>query len=173
MSVTLEDREALVDRVDENDNPIGTISRSQVFKVHANFRVAHLLIFDRVGRLLIQQLALSRKRHPGQWGSSVAAYVLAGETYEQAMKRRTLEELGLQDLELMHLGKTTMVDEGCLKFISVFSIQHEGLFNIDRSHIASVRFVSFREMIALPQKPGERFTATLAHVLSRLISPRG
>src|SRR6266436_6616515 len=98
----------LVDAVDQNDAPIGVIRRNEVFRQHANFRVAHDLIFNARGELLVQQLANTRTRHPDYWGSSVAAYLFAGESYQAAAKRRLAEELGVYGVPLNYIGKTSM-----------------------------------------------------------------
>lgn len=169
MSSSLVLRNALVDRVDAQDHPIGTVRRSDVFRFRANFRVAHLLIFDQAGRLLIQQLAASRERHPQQWGASVAAYVLTGETYEEAIRRRSFQELHLESLDFSVLGKTTMIDEGCSKFISVFTTQYEGQLDPDPSHITSLKYVSLSDIIELKRKQ-HVFTPTFIHIISSLLA---
>ena len=74
----------LIDAVDNQDNVTGRIKRNEALRRHANFRVVHILLFNHHGNLLLQQLAVTRERHPGAWGSSVAAYVASGETYKQA-----------------------------------------------------------------------------------------
>jgi len=48
----------LLDSVNEQDQPIGTVSRANVFKVHANFRVAHVFIFNHTGELLLSRTDL-------------------------------------------------------------------------------------------------------------------
>lgn len=109
--------EMVIDRVDAHDKPIGVIHREEVFSKRANFRVAHDLVFNSRGELLIQQLSNTRTRHPGDWGSSVAAYLFAGESYQAAAERRLAEELGVSGIRLNYIGKTSMVDQGVEKFI--------------------------------------------------------
>ena len=84
----------LIDSVDSRDRVIGSVTRRDVLRQGANFRVAHLFLFNDNSELLLQRLAASRPRHPGCWGSSVATYVNAAETYQEAIFRRTFEELG-------------------------------------------------------------------------------
>src|SRR5882672_6290217 len=131
----------VIDAVDQRDAPIGRIPRSQVFRQRANFRVVHDLIFNSRGELLVQQLASTRNRHPGYWGSSVAAYLFAGESYRTAAERRLAEELGVRDVPLAYVGKTSMEDDGAHKFIAVFAATCDGPFNFDRSHIERLEFV--------------------------------
>jgi len=158
--------EMVIDAVDQNDVPIGTIRRNEVFRQQANFRVAHDLVFNSRGELLVQQLANTRTRHPGYWGSSVAAYLFAGESYQAAAQRRITEELGVRNVLLDKIGKTSMEDEGSHKFIGVFRAIHDGPFTFDKNHIARLEFLP-REVIHELNVTGSRtFTPTFLRVLS-------
>lgn len=109
-----------VDAVDEQDRATGVVERGRVFDEGRNFRTVHVVLLDQWGRLLVQQLASGRPRHPGRWGSSVAGYLHAGESYEQAANRRVGEELGVQP-QLRWVGRVAMEDDGVTKFVGVFS----------------------------------------------------
>jgi isopentenyl-diphosphate delta-isomerase len=156
----------VVDRVDRDDQPIGLIHRDEVFIKRASFRVVHDLIFNSRNELLVQQLASTRTRHPGYWGSSVAAYLFAGESYQAAAVRRLGEELGVHGVALSYIGKTSMTDEGSEKFIGVFAATSDGPFHFDRSQIQKLEFLP-RNVIHQLQLSGERtFTPTFLKVLS-------
>src|ERR1700726_920133 len=144
----------VVDRVDRDDQPIGLIHRDEVFIKHARFRVVHDLIFNSRGELLVQQLASTRARHPGYWGSSVAAYLFAGESYQAAAVRRLAEELGVHGVALSYIGKTSMTDEGSEKFIGVFAATSDGPFHFDRNQIQKLEFLQ-RNVIHQLQLSGE------------------
>jgi len=156
----------VIDSVNQDDVPIGSVSRNKIFRQRANFRVVHDLIFNSRGELLVQQLARTRDRHPGYWGSSVAAYLFAGESYGAAAERRLGEELGVHNVPLAYVGKTSMEDEGSHKFIAVFAATYDGPFSFDRSHIERLEFLS-RHVIHELQSTGMRtFTPTFLRVLS-------
>jgi isopentenyldiphosphate isomerase len=154
----------IIDVVDQADTPVGVIPRAEVFQKHANFRVSHVFIFNSRGELLLQRLALNRHRNPGTWGSSVASYLFSSEDYLQAAQRRVRQELGISDFLLFPLGKTEMVDDGCLKFISVFQSFNEGPFNYDPSHIDQVEFVSIPEIRRMIASGSRIFTPTFLQV---------
>ncbi len=155
----------VIDVVDHADKPIGIIPRGLVFQEHASFRVTHNLVVNTHGELLIQQIASTRNRHPGYWGSSVAAYMFAGESYEAAANRRLVEELGVRNVALRYLGKTSMIDEGCFKFIAVFSGTSDGPFTFDHAHVARLEFVSISRLHELIDTGSRRFTPTFLEVL--------
>lgn len=156
----------IVDQVDGNDRPIGVLRRAEVFRRRANFRVAHDLVFNSRGQLLIQELAATRSRHPGYWGSSVAGYLFSGESYEAAARRRLSEELGITPLNLEYVGRTTMADDGCFKFIAVFKTVSDGPFNFDRGHISAIEFVAPSDIRKLQAEGSHLFTPTFLQVLA-------
>lgn len=156
----------LIDRVDERDHVIGVIARKDVFNEHANFRVAHVLVVNRGNELLLQRLSPSRERNPGLWGSSVAAYVYSGETYERAARRRLREELGIELDPLVSVGKDVMKDQGCLKYIGLFLARYDGPFNPDPDHIAEVRFLPMPELERWLQRDPGHFTPTFREVFA-------
>lgn len=154
----------ILDQVNQADVPIGHVRREDVFAEHAGFRVAHVLVFNSQGELLLQRLALTRNRNPGAWGSSVACYLFASESYEAAARRRFSEELGVSAPQMNFLGKTQMMDDGSLKFISVFTAQSDGPFHIDHSHIDTVEFEPIARIQRMIDDGSRRFTPTFLRV---------
>ena len=156
--------EMILDVVNQADVPIGRIKRDDVFAAQAGFRVSHVLIFNSQEELLLQRLALSRKRNPGAWGSSVASYLFASESYQAAATRRVREELGVMVPPVTFLGKTEMMDEGCLKFISIFTMNYDGPFVLDRSQIEQIEFVPSARVQRMIDDDPRQFTPTFLHV---------
>jgi isopentenyl-diphosphate delta-isomerase len=154
----------IIDAVDQADIPIGTIRRAEVFQKHANFRVAHVFVFNSNGDLLLQRLALTRERNPGAWGSSVAAYLFSSEGYFEAARRRVGQELGIPGASVSFLAKTEMIDDGCLKFISLFRCFSEGPFRFDSSQVDKAEFVSINQIIGMIAGRTRKFTPTFLRV---------
>ena len=155
----------LIDQVDDHDRPVRSIPRSSVFSAKAGFRVSHVFVFNESNQLLLQRIARSRERHPGYWGSSVAAYVFSGEDYISAAERRINEELGITHVDVQLIGKTAMRDDGCTKFISLFTATSNGPFQFDRNHIDELQFVSLPQIQEMLRTHERQFTPTFAHVL--------
>jgi isopentenyl-diphosphate delta-isomerase len=156
---------ALIDRVDERNRSVGTVARQDVFKEHANFRTVHVLVLDRAGNLLLQQLAVTRERHPLSWGSSVAGYLYAGESHEGAAKRRLREELGLET-QLRAVGVTPMEDEGVTKFVGVFVTVADHPRVQEPDHIAAIEFRPQADIERDIQRHAGTYTDSLRHVLA-------
>jgi isopentenyl-diphosphate delta-isomerase len=151
-----------IDVVDDSDHPIGTIARDAVLGSGQAFRTAHVFLLNQAEDILLQQLSATRPRHAGRWGSSVAAYLNAGESYAAAASRRLGEELGLHGVALREAGKLLMPEEGARKFVTLFVVRHSGPAQPAPAVIAEIRWAA-RGTIAreLDQHP-DQFTPTFA-----------
>jgi ADP-ribose pyrophosphatase YjhB (NUDIX family) len=156
----------LIDVVDAEDHEIGRIPRGIVLERGDNFRTAHVFVFDGRGELLLQRLAPARTRHPDRWGSSVAAYLFAGETYETGARRRLREELDIES-PIEEVGKFEMVDEQSLKFVTLFRTEYD---NPKIGEPAGISALAFRPIAwigeELARNP-ERFTPTFVALFDR------
>lgn len=154
----------VIDAVDSQDRVTGLVARRDALRLGANFRVAHLFLFNEESELLMQCLAPSRPRHPGCWGSSVATYVKSAETYQEAIVRRAFEELGLRLQDPKFVGKTAMLDEGSTKFICLYSAIWNGPMTVDTDHISEVCFLSMEEVSQLRGEEAWMLTPTFLHL---------
>jgi isopentenyl-diphosphate Delta-isomerase len=153
---------SLIDRVDTRDHKVGEVERGNALELGANFRTVHVFVLHD-GDVLLQRLAPTRGRHPGRWGSSVAAYLFAGETYEHAANRRLTEELGLAgQLEL--LGKTQMRDERSLKFVELYVLEDGPARIREPNHIAELRYWDRSDLEDAIQERPAMFTPTFLHL---------
>lgn len=135
--------------VDENDQVIGMALRSEC---HGNprliHRVAHVLVFDRQGRLLLQKRAMSKDVQPGKWDTSVGGHLDPGESYEAAARREMFEELGIAGLALTFLHSYRMRSNFESENVSTFITCHDGPFSFSAIEIDEVRFWTAQEIDA-------------------------
>jgi isopentenyl-diphosphate delta-isomerase len=98
------DDEALI-LVDEDDNEVGKLSKAEC---HVGDGVLHrafsLFIFDRDGRLLLQQRSAEKLLWPMYWSNSCCSHPRHGETMDEAVHRRLDQELRMTS-ELHYLYK--------------------------------------------------------------------
>ena len=86
--------------VDEDDQPLGTLDKASCHDGEGRLhRAFSAFVFDRDGRLLLQQRAAGKRLWPGYWSNSCCSHPRSGETLDDAARRRVREELGL-DCEL-------------------------------------------------------------------------
>jgi 16S rRNA (adenine1518-N6/adenine1519-N6)-dimethyltransferase len=81
--------------VDENDEIQGYATRSEVHGNNLRHRAVHILIFNQLGDVYLQQRSRWKDRHPLKWDSSAAGHVTAGENYDETACRELKEELGV------------------------------------------------------------------------------
>ena len=70
-----------------------------------NYRIARIILKDETGRILIQRRSLSKKTSPNKWTDSASGHVETGETYEDAIRRETKEEIGIELDDIIYLGE--------------------------------------------------------------------
>lgn len=92
--------EELVVLVDEHNNEIGAMPKSQVH--HANtplHRAFSLFLFNERAELLLQQRSRFKKTWPLVWSNSCCGHPGPGEATEDAIRRRLKDELGLTEVK--------------------------------------------------------------------------
>jgi isopentenyl-diphosphate delta-isomerase len=87
--------------VDEQGNPTGEVgpklaSHTATTKRHLAFSCYIFRVSD--GKFLVSQRALSKKVWPGVWTNSVCGHPAPGEPIEDAIRRRTKDEMGVTTL---------------------------------------------------------------------------
>lgn len=92
---------SLVQLVSEQGEPLGTAPRATVHTTTTPLHLAfscHLV--DGEGRVLLTRRSLSKTAWPGVWTNSFCGHPAPGEPLEEAVRRRALEELGLEIAEV-------------------------------------------------------------------------
>lgn len=86
----------LLDLVDENDVVIGKKPRSEVYAERlTNFRVVNAFILNEKGEIWIPRRSAHKRIFPLCLDMSMGGHVESGETYDDAFKRETMEELNI------------------------------------------------------------------------------
>jgi len=153
-----------VDRVDDQDRPMGTVPRGKVHELGANFRTAHIFVTDDRRLLMLQRVGPAH-RHRGLLGSSAAGYLHAGESYEAGARRRLAEEVDLHG-PLVDVGKVAVPDRGVIKFVRLFWSPLAGALPriVDRAHVAGLEFHDVGDVEQRLAAEPEAFTPTFARV---------
>lgn len=137
----------LFDIVDENDEVIGQAPRSEC---HGNpalvHRVAHVMVFNRQGALLLQKRAESKDIQPGKWDTSVGGHLDPGEDYKQAAIREMHEELGIENIPLTFLYKSKIRNEIESENVATYLAVFDGRVVFEPREISEVRFWSAEEI---------------------------
>src|SRR5690554_1228119 len=93
--------EDIFDVVNERDEVIDSQPRSVVHARGLLHRAAHVLVFNREGKVFLQKRSMKKDRQPGVWDSSASGHVDAGEDYDTCAVRELNEEIGLNAAQLL------------------------------------------------------------------------
>jgi isopentenyl-diphosphate Delta-isomerase len=138
--------------VDDNDNEIGTDTRENCHSGNGKRHRAYTAFVFHDGRLLLQQRSKKKLLWPGAWDVSFTSHVYPGESYQQAAKRRALEELGANvgPLADMH-SFVYFAPQGANaenEFCRVLVGEFNGKITPNEEEITAVRWAGLREVEA-------------------------
>lgn len=139
----------LVDLYDENRLPLGRTAERGAPKGPGELRlVVHVCVFDRRGRLLIQQRAPEKFIFPNLWDVSVGGGVDAGEDSRQGAEREFREELGVPlDLSGLRPSVTVNFDGGFDDFYILTRDLELSSLTLQEEEVRAVRWVSLEEIL--------------------------
>ena len=116
----------ILDIVDENDVVIGQKKRSEIYSEGlSNFRVINAFVVNKDGKMWIPRRTSSKKLNPLCLDFSVGGHVESRETYKEAFRRETAEELNLDisKVKWRELGAMNPRAHGTLAFMKVYEIK--------------------------------------------------
>ncbi len=114
-----------LDLVDEEDTVIATITRTRAHEEGLkNIRAVNAFIRNDQGQLWIPRRSANKRSYPLGLDMSVGGLVMSGETYEQALIRETMEEVGIDLTKTPYrfLFKLTPHEHGMNAFQQVYEI---------------------------------------------------
>ena len=87
----------LFDLFDRDRKPMGELMERGTPVPKDRFRqVVHIVIFNKEGKMLIQQRQSFKKLWPNKWDISVGGSVISGEKSYQGAERELFEEIGVK-----------------------------------------------------------------------------
>lgn len=98
----------LLDIVDDNDNITGIATRREMHSKGHIHRSVLFFIFDHSNKIFVNQRSFDKEFYPGYWSLVLGGHVLAGETYDKAIARESIEETGInfeQPISIAYLKK--------------------------------------------------------------------
>ncbi|MZD07170.1 NUDIX domain-containing protein [Streptomyces sp. SID5785] len=85
----------LVERVDEHDQVLEVVDRSEAIRQGWLHRITTIVCRDEDGRFLVHRRPADDSRFPGQYNWMLGGAADVGESYEEAAARELEEELGV------------------------------------------------------------------------------
>jgi isopentenyldiphosphate isomerase len=134
--------------VDEEGNQISIAPRSVCHdgKSKLLHPVVHLHLFNNRGELFLQKRAAFKDILPGFWDSSVGGHVSPGETIEDALKRESAEELGLEVFDYQFRKKYIWESERERELVYSFTGSSTNVPEINRDEIEDGMFWTLEDI---------------------------
>lgn len=128
----MDDKDLLV-VVDRYDNILGFKTRSECHRTNKLIhRLIGIIIFNKEGKILLQQRSNRKDSWPNFYTLSVSGHVLKGETYQKAAKRELVEELGI-DIKVKMVDRFLLIEKERSHIATLFTADYNQ--SIDRLHI--------------------------------------
>lgn len=121
-------QDELLDIVDDNDEVIGTKRRSEVYAEGlSNFRVINAFVVNSKGEIWTPRRTAGKRIFPLCLDMSVGGHVESGESYDEAFRRETAEELNIDidDVPYRILGHLTPEKDGVSALMNLYEISFD------------------------------------------------
>lgn len=161
--------------VNNNDEVIGSAPMEEVLADGLIYRIVLIAVIDEQGRLLLQKRNQDVKFFPGLWDISAAGHVDAGEDYVQTARRELYEELGLKNVDLLHLEtyRTDIEYQGRVlhRFAGLFQVKTSSKteFRIELDELSEVKWFSPEEIQELYQSSPESIVSDVVKNLNKYL----
>jgi len=147
-SNTTDPQDELLCHVTEDDKLIGPIKRRICHNETSRpwHRTVHLYLFDKKGRLYLTKRSQNKDVVPGKWTVSAGGHVNSGQTYIEAVREETNEELNLRiDFEI--LGKINIEYETEREIITIFAAITSKEPTIDKEETSKIKTFDLQKII--------------------------
>lgn len=140
------DQDELLIVVDELDDVLDYLPRSQVHKKKLLHRTSTVITYTSNGKLVFQKRSMDKDTNPGKLGNAIGGHVNKGESYIDAAKHEAKEELNI-DIEPEFLKKALINDPIHRTMTSIFKITYDGPFNFNKQEIDEMKIFSLDEVM--------------------------
>jgi isopentenyl-diphosphate Delta-isomerase len=159
--------EEIVDIVDADCTVLSCIAKTEAHRKGLLHRTVIAEVRDSKGNWILVKQAADRQ-DAGQYVSPVGGHVKAGESDEDALKRETLEEIGLTDFEYEHVGNVIyerkVIGRHENHYFIVYKIYSDNDFKLGNEAVGHKTFSEAELRAALKASP-EQFGAAFIVLL--------
>jgi isopentenyl-diphosphate Delta-isomerase len=149
--------------VTPQDEPIGVMEKMEAHQKGLLHRAFSVFIFDKEGRMLLQQRAPQKYHGAWLWTNACCSHPLLNEPVEAAAQRRLAEELGFTTpLEKIFAFTYKAVVENNLiehEYDHVFAGEYEGEIRMNREEVCDYAYRELSEIKLLVSEKPELFTS--------------
>ena len=158
--------------VNESDDPIGTMGKTEAHQRPILHRAFSVFIFNDKGEMLLQKRALNKYHSAGLWTNTCCSHPRPGEDTLAAATRRLKEEMGFHTpLEkVFDFVYNASFENGLheYEFDHVFTGTYNDEVRPDANEVSEYRFMSMEAVQSSLDKNPEKYTAWFNIVFPRI-----
>jgi isopentenyldiphosphate isomerase len=134
-----------LDVVDDDDRVLARASRARVHDEYLIHRSVMFFVLDENDCVFVNQRSDQKEMYPGYWSIAFGGHVLAGESYEDAVRRELEEETGLRSQPfLINSFQKRTADER--ENVRTYGVRAQAELQLYAEEIEQGRFVTMAEM---------------------------
>ncbi len=127
--------------VDEHDNLLGHLVRSDLRQRGLIGRCTFIFLFNSKGELCVHRRTLSKAMYPGFWDTAAGGMVAAGESYADSAARELEEELGVAGVDLLEHDHFYFADGDSRLWCKSYSAVWDGPLCLQPEEVMEARFL--------------------------------
>lgn len=161
-----------LDLVNEHDEVIEVVARDRTKPHRQNVRVVNAFLMNSAGEIWFPRRTPTKTTFPNCLDMSVGGYVQSGETYEQAFRRETLEELNL-DLDTVpwrEIAYFSPFQTPLSAFMRVYEIQSDTAPHFNPDDFSGGEWLTPTQLLERVQN-GDSAKGDLAELVGRCYIP--
>ena len=124
--------------VDEHNHVVDVVDRSIMRSLKLCHRATYIFVFDRQGRLAVQERTMTKDFYPGYYDPATGGVVAEGEDYDTSAARELGEELGIRSVPLQAHCHFYFSNDDCKVWGKVYSCQYDGELKLQDEEVAAV-----------------------------------
>lgn len=149
--------------VTPQDEAIGVMDKMEAHEKGLLHRAFSVFIFDRRGKMLLQQRAPQKYHGAGLWTNACCSHPMWGETVEDAARRRLAEELGFAAplQKIFSFVYKAPVENNLTEheYDHVFAGEYEGEIHMNREEVCDCAYHDMQAIKLMLQEKPELFTS--------------
>ncbi|WP_313117820.1 NUDIX hydrolase [Ectopseudomonas guguanensis] len=133
--------------VDEQDRPLGGVTRAELRERRLIGRGTYILLFNSAGLLCVHRRTLSKALYPGYWDVAAGGMVLEGEDYRLSAERELAEELGIVDVALVEHAHFLYDAPESRLWCMAYSAVSDAPLVLQPEEVLEARFISIEQAL--------------------------
>jgi isopentenyl-diphosphate delta-isomerase len=148
--------------VTAQDEPVGVMEKMEAHRKGLLHRAFSVFIFDRDGRMLLQQRAPQKYHGAYLWTNACCSHPMWNEPVEDAAQRRLQEELGFKTplQKIFSFTYQATVENNLIEheYDHVFAGEYEGTIEANKEEVVDFAYHDLASLKLLVEENPERFT---------------